>query len=151
MKVREGTLKDLNQLTDLRLQFAMFEQQFMPGSKVKSHNSLKKETKELLAKSDTKFLVVEEKDQILGYLNFFIYPEFKDKIFVGELLIETAARKKGTASLLFNHLKKWAKSDKRKIIRLNVAKLNQKAIKFFNKMGFNKFESDYLSLEKKLD
>lgn len=29
--------------------------------------------------------------------------------------------------------------------------LNEEALKFFSKMGFNKFESDYISLERKLD
>lgn len=149
MKVREGTLKDLEQLTNLRSEFALFEQEYLPGSEVKSNDSLKKETKELLGKNDTTFLVVEEKDKILGYLNFFIYPEFKDKIFVGELFIETAARRKGTASLLFERLLEWAKINNRKIIRLNVAKLNKKAIKFFNKIGFKIFKSDYINLEKK--
>ncbi len=150
MKVRFATEKDLDQLTNLRSSFALFEQKYLPQSSIKNNNLLKKETKELLAKKDTKFLVAEE-DKILGYLNFFIYSEFKDKIFVGELFVEPAARRKGIANMLFEKLIRWTKDHDRKIIRLNVAKLNKKAIKFFKRMGFDKFESDYLSLEKSLD
>lgn len=150
MKVRAGVKKDLAQITNLRLEFALFEQEYLPGSAIKNNNLLKEETKELLSKNDTKFLVVEEQDKILGYLNFFIYPEFKDKIFIGELYVDSAQRKQGIGQLLIEVLLDWARKNKKKTLRLNISKLNTQALDFFNKNGFKEVSSDYINLEKSI-
>lgn len=153
MIIKIANLADLERLNMLRLEFNLFEQKYIPGFKIDPNDksfekNLKKETKEFLEKNNPKILICKDKDKTLGYLSFFVYPEFKTKIFIGELYVYHSARRKGIGKLLLQFLIEWARKNRRKILHLNVSKLNKEALNLFKKIGFKEISTNYISLEK---
>ena len=152
MKIYQARLKDLQQLTELRLEFALFEQKYVPGLSVETNNKtylnrLRQETQDAIVKKNPIFLLAEAENQLYGYVNLFTYPDFKDKVFMGELVVKLGKRRGGIASNLLNYSVRWARDHKKNILNLTVSKNNKNAFRFFKKYGFQPVQSNYINLE----
>ena len=152
MKIHQANPKDLEQLTALRLDFALFEQKYVPGYSVEVDNKaylnrLRQETQNAIVKRDPIFLLAEAENQLCGYINLFIYPDFKDKVFMGELFVKPDKRRSGTATNLLNSSIQWIKNHRKKILHLTVSKNNENGVRFFKKYGFKRVQSNYINLE----
>lgn len=152
MRIRQATLKDLQQLTELRLEFALFEQKYVPGQSVEGDDKsyldiLRQETRDAIVKKNPIFLLAEAENQLCGYVSLFIYPDFKDKVFMGELFIKPDRRRSGIASDILNCSIQWAKNHGRNIFHLTVSKNNKNALKLFQKYGFKPVKSSYINFE----
>lgn len=152
MKIKQAQSRDLEKLSQLRFKFALFEQKYIPGSLVKESdprikNEIYQETKEALNKKKPIFFIVEDKEELAGYMNIFLYPDFKDKVFIGELYINEVIRNKGVANKLLKFLTDWIRKEDKNIIHVSVSKANKLALKFFQKEGFKKVTTNYINLE----
>lgn len=152
MKIRQAKLKDLEQLVGLRLDFAVFEQKYIPGLSAKKHDKnfqtrLYEETKEAVEKNSPVFFVAEDEGELAGYANLFVYPDFKNKAFIGELFIKADRRNRGIAQAIIEFLIKWIKSHKRNMLQVAVAEKNSEILSLFKKKGFKKIKSNHINLE----
>ena len=149
MKIRFAEIRDIEQLAKLRLEFALFEQKFVPGLSVntKAQDRLKRELSEAFRNKNPKFFVVEEREELIGYTNIFLYPDFKHKAFMGELFVKDIRRNTGVATALLEFLIKWIKRNKKSIIHTTVSKRNKEALSFFAKMDFKRTKSEFVNLE----
>lgn len=152
MKIRQAKVKDLQQLTELRLEFALFEQKYVPGYSIEANNKtylnkLRQETRDAIVKKNSIFLLAEAENQLYGYINLFIYPDFKDKVFMGELFVKSDKRRSGIASDLLNSSIQWTKNHRKNILHLTVSKNNKNGFRFFKKYGFKRVQSNYINLE----
>jgi len=84
---------------------------------------------------DRVIYAISENDNIVGYL---IWKRYKKEPYflLEKMAIDSAVRGKGVGSKLLSALIDKAKKEKRNI-RLRVAKINEIAIKFYKKYGFN--------------
>lgn len=152
MKIHQANPKDLEQLTALRLEFALFEQKYVPGLSVETDNKtylnrLRQETRDAILKENPIFLLAEAENQLYGYINLFIYPDFRDKVFMGELFVKPDKRRSGIASNLLNYGIQWTKNHRKNTLHLTVSKNNKNAFRFFKKYGFKLIQSNYINLE----
>ncbi|MBS3059878.1 MAG: GNAT family N-acetyltransferase, partial [DPANN group archaeon] len=85
--------------------------------------------RELQAHPD-EFLVAEENDEILGWLQY-AEEEKNDTTSIHDLIVDAKHRNKGVASALIEKV-----SENKKEIRLEVNEKNTGAIKLFEKLGF---------------
>lgn len=151
MKIRQAKIYDLEQLSELRSEFALFEQKYVPDLSVQNDRDLKKrlsaEIRQAIKNKNPVFFLVEDKGEIMGYTNIFLYPDFKNKIFMGELFIKPDRRNSGIGQSLIEFLMNWVKNHKRDIIHVTIAKTNKRAHSLFKKKGFHIIESNYVNLE----
>lgn len=152
MQIHLVSLKDLEQLTKLRSEFALFEQEYVPGLSVETDTKtylarLRQETRDAILKKNPIFLLAKVENQLYGYMNLFIYPDFKDKVFLGELFVKPDRRRDGIASNLLNYSIQWARNHKKNTFHLTVSKNNKSALGFFKKYGFKQVQSNYINFE----
>ena len=145
MKIRKARGKDINEFIDLRKKtFREFK-----FKKIKNEEkNIKKEFSNFLESSKKLFLVVNEKDKIIGYLiATFLSNVWQKSVYLDDIFVEKGFRRKMIASNLMSELIKNAKQRKIKKIKLGVDVKNKKAILFYKRFGFN---IKYHEMEKKL-
>ncbi len=82
--------------------------------------------------SQYKTLILEEKSKIIGFI---IYTIVEDEMEIIDLVIDNNYRHQGLGTLLLNEILKNESNCKK--ITLEVRENNEKAIKFYEKNGFN--------------
>lgn len=82
--------------------------------------------------SQYKTLILEEKSEIIGFI---IYTIVEDEMEIIDLVIDNNYRHQGLGTLLLNEILKNESNCKK--ITLEVRENNEKAIKFYEKNGFN--------------
>lgn len=140
--IRKATIQDLNQLTNLFDQYAVF---YKNPSNYEKHYAYLKERLE--NNEATIFVATDEKDEkkLIGFA--LIYVTFSslalNKILIlNDLFVDTSARKKGIGEKLILATVEFAKELGANDIRLRTAKNNTVAQKLYHKMGF--IREDYL-------
>lgn len=81
------------------------------------------------------FIVVEEKDKIIGFC-YLVVPKFYRPIAYIGIAVDKKHRKKDIASQMFYHVARWAVSQHLQYIIADVWSWNLGSIKFFFKLGF---------------
>jgi len=94
-----------------------------------------------LKSGDSKLLVAEKDDVVIGYLlgQSHSRPQFfqtKRCGFIGELTVMASERRSGVGTQLFSVYVEWAKKRKLPYINLFVAHGNKAGFSFWKKMGF---------------
>ena len=140
--IRKATTQDLDQLTNLFDQYAVFYKN--PSNYVRHHAYLKERLENNEA---TIFVATDEKnkEKLIGFA--LIYVTFSslalNKILIlNDLFVDSSARKKGIGEKLILETVEFAKELGANDIRLRTAKNNTVAQKLYHKMGF--IREDYL-------
>ena len=110
--------------------------------------NIKKEFSNFLKSPKKLFLVVEEKDKILGYLiATFLSNVWQKAVYLDDIFVEKGFRRKMIASNLMKELIKNTKQKNINKIKLGVNIKNKPAIKFYKNLNF---KIKYYEFEKKL-
>lgn len=120
MEILEMTLSDLEKIKDkLQNDYDEFW----------NENILRKE----LEDENSKYIVIKEKDKILGFAGVWISPVDAQ---ITNIVVKKDSRKNGIGSLLLERLIEIAKNAKQEVLRLEVNENNKPAINLYNKYGF---------------
>jgi len=146
--IEECSLKDINKLNEIGKK--TFYETFIHGTPAEdmekylrdnfTYNQLELEIKN----KNSRFYKVENDDKIIAYLklNFSIIPEnngFEEALEIQRIYIDKAYKGKGIGKRLIEKAVEIAKSKDLKYIWLGVWEKNSDAIKFYEKLGFNKY------------
>jgi len=145
MKIRKAKKKDLNEFKILRKE--TFREFKFKKTKNEEEN-IRKEFYNFLENSKKLFLVVDEKDKMIGYLIATLLSNVWQKsVYLDDIFIKKRFRRKGIACNLMKELIKNTKQKNIKKIKLGVDVKNKKAIKFYKNLNF---KTKYYELEKKI-
>ncbi|MTI71585.1 MAG: GNAT family N-acetyltransferase [Firmicutes bacterium] len=129
-----GKFLDMLKRLDAETKYMMFE----PKERKTNEDEMKKKIKETLD-SDSLILVVEDNNEIIGYLS--VERGFANRIkHSGYIVIGilNSYRGKGIGTKLFEHLEKWATENNITRLELTVMTNNESGIRLYEKMGFKK-------------
>jgi ribosomal protein S18 acetylase RimI-like enzyme len=133
MIIRQATLNDLDQLSQLFGQYRVFyEQPFEP-------DACRKFLEERLSKEESVIFIALDKDAYAGFTQ--LYPSFSSvglkKIWIlNDLFVSGEHRQKGIAQALITHVTAYSKTTGRKKVVLSTAYDNFNAQKLYEKLGF---------------
>jgi ribosomal protein S18 acetylase RimI-like enzyme len=153
MKIRKAKLEDLDEVVKLSLEE---ERHFKRQEKddiyaLKNKRSHVKIAKNKIIKKEKVVVVAEDNGKLVGYLYGGIWRTPSCKItkrgVLDDIFILTKYRDKGTGTKLAEAFFNWLKERKIKHIVLYVSKINEKAIKLYERIGF---KINYFEMLKKL-
>lgn len=147
-KIRKAEPRDINEIIKLCAEHAELEQaEFSPVEKAE------KLAEFLFSDSPPVFcLVVESENEILGYTTFM--PEFSTweadyYIYMDCLFLRPQARNLGIGEQLIKEIAKFAKSRNIQQIQWHTPSFNERAIKFYKRIGANSKEKTRFFLDEK--
>tara|TARA_Y100000310_G_C20099079_1_gene541850 strand:+ start:60 stop:506 length:447 start_codon:yes stop_codon:yes gene_type:complete len=136
MEIRKAIRKDLNEFIKLRSEYI---ESINKQNRTKEKPDKKKIRKEFenFLKNNKIILFVILDNQIMGYIagNIFENPWRKGG-YIDDLYVYKKFRKKGMASKLIKEFLNQLKKRKINTCQLGVSKINKKAIKLYEKIGF---------------
>ena len=133
MMIRQATLNDLDQLSQLFGQYRVFYGQ--PFEPALCRNFLE----ERLDKEESVIFIALDKNDYAGFTQ--LYPSFSSvgmkKIWIlNDLFVAAGHRRKGIAKALINHVIGYSKTSGKKKVVLSTAYDNLNAQKLYEKLGF---------------
>lgn len=142
--IREFKKEDLPVIIILSKEMADLHYQIDRYYQSSTEMNLEEDLKEWLKDKNSKIFIAEKDGQVIGYARGTIEeaPYYSRSKMVGQidnLIINAAHRERGVGKRLFYELRNWFKKRNVQDLRLNVDSRNQIAIKFWEKMGFEKF------------
>ena len=112
---------------------------FKLGSTKYSNDELKK----IIADDDSPIFVAIEGGKVIGYAFLQIKKVENNRslenckyIYIDDICVDEKSRGKGVATMIFNRVKEYSKEINCDYLRLNVWKGNEKALKFYEGLGF---------------
>lgn len=150
--IRETKNQDVEQLLELRTEFAQFERKFDNSLEFNPETSrkLRKEILDSFENDSIVFLVGENNGVIAGYITLHFYPDLPKVAYIGELFVATPERRKGIGESLVAKAFERARGKGAKEVKLRTYKDNNSAIKFFRKIGFEQEETKTILLSYKI-
>jgi len=133
MNIRQATITDLEQLSNLFAQYRKFyEQPFEPGK-------AKQFLEERMSREESVLFIAIENGEQTGFTQ--LYPSFSSvgmrRIWIlNDLFVSSNHRQKGIAQLLVKHVLEYSKATDRKKVVLSTAYDNFNAQKLYEKLGF---------------
>ena len=142
MKIRKASLKDLEEIKKLNQELFYHDLNFDNTLDVKWPDKNKNYYKKRITNKDSLALVVESEKKIIGYLFGAItdaqnYRTIKKIAELENMLILQEHRGKGIGKRLIKEFIGWAKSKKRKRIKVIASAQNQQAIAVYKNSGFS--------------
>lgn len=146
LKIREASINDYNSIKSLVFEVYKLHLENRPDVYVKIDNPLEKQKfNEILDDENVRVLVVEntKNKEILAYSIVKIMKPLnpmliqKSFMFIDDVCVTKACKRKGIGKLLFEHIVNFAKQKGVSSIRLNVWEFNKAAFKFYKKMGMS--------------
>lgn len=133
MTIRQASIEDLDQLSNLFAQYRSFYEQ--PYER----EAAKQFLKERLSNKESIVFIALENDIQTGFTQ--LYPSFSSvglkKIWIlNDLFVAEEHRKKGIARALINHVIAYSKATERKKVVLSTAYTNVNAQKLYERLGF---------------
>ena len=146
--IRKAEIKDINDLINLLHAVHDIHRDARPDIfKDGTTKYDKQDLKEIINDEKRPIFVYELNKKVVGYV-FSIIKSIKndknledyDYLFIDDICVLEDYRDKGIGSELYSYVKKFAKMQKLKSIRLNVWNFNEKAYFFYKKQGMNVLE-----------
>jgi len=138
MNIRKVKKSDLGELIKIKI-LESKDYRLMLGRLIKKpkEKEIRKDLEKMFKNKKEVLFVAEEKG-IKGYIHLSIYKNYWNSgIFIEDLFVTKEQRNKGFASKLIKEAIKIKRERKLKEVSLNVSTKNKKAIKLYQKMGFN--------------
>ncbi len=144
LQIRKARLYDAEALAKLYLQFWEPHKKADPLLEFKKRITLQNQiesAKRNIKKKNNYILVASEKDQIIGFIEFFIKKnekgfEIKEYGYLNSATTDKDHRGKGVAKILTYEALKLLKAKKIKYVRTNVYNTNNIAMNVWMKLGF---------------
>lgn len=144
MKIRKATIKDLDAISKLFLEYDIYEKSLDKKRKVDSFNKIKKQTAKYLKNPDFVFLVIEENKEVLGVQSLDVRKRGKDNLgTLHTMIITKKVRGKGYGHKLFKAAIKYFKSKKCVSVSSLVEASNKPAQKYWKRQGFSLYGPVY--------
>jgi ribosomal protein S18 acetylase RimI-like enzyme len=153
MKIRIAKKEDINSLIELwegyeKFHLDLTQEDYMKKFLQTNKNAIpemKKYFKKKISSEDTDILIVEDSKKIVGFILLSIYDsspiaEVKKYGHIGYFFVKENLRGKGIGGKIYKKSLEWFNNKNVKRISLEVNFLNERAIKFYRKLGFKKFE-----------
>ena len=143
--IRRAENKDVERIIELLLQIDLIHHEGRPDLFKIGKKYAEEELFSIIKSENTPVLVcVDENDRVLGYA-ICIYKRLKNDtlltdiktLYLDDLCVDEACRGKGIGKALYNEVIKLAKESGCYNVTLNVWAFNEKAYKFYKKLGFN--------------
>ena len=130
--IRKIEEHDFPVLIALFKEFALFEK--LPEKMTNSVEQMLEEKDYL-----TGFVVVNNADEILGYVTYFFdyYTWIGKSLYMDDLYVRPNFRSTGVGTMLINEVIAFAKAENCKKLRWQVSEWNQPAIDFYKSLGAN--------------
>ncbi len=148
MKIRKATIKDLETIQKLNTKLCTKECEEFDGTLVPDYPL----TEEVKGKLEKRILgdlsavfVVEVENKIIGYIVGGIqkdenYRNVKNICGLGGFWVDEEYRNEGVGSKLFEEFQRWCENKDTSRLQVTVSSQNLKAIKFYKKEGFEKYD-----------
>lgn len=138
MNIRKAKFKDIeNNLLNLYIQGFEYHKNIRPDIfSNKTKIGLKEELKTTINNSN--LLVLEKKENVIGYIVYQIKEKHDKMIWVDQLIIDENNRRLGYGKLLLEKIKEIAKEKNCKRIELSCWAFNQNAIDMYEHIGYKK-------------
>jgi N-acetylglutamate synthase-like GNAT family acetyltransferase len=137
MKIRKATKKDLKEITELSYEYGQFENKLDKNIEIEKDLKKLQKIQEKWMCLGTKYILAQEKDEILGVLSFNIDKRGKEKIGILHTLIVTKeARGKGYGGELVKYALNYFKENRCTRVRTFAHFANKNAQKFWKSKGF---------------
>jgi RimJ/RimL family protein N-acetyltransferase len=138
MNIRHIRLEDAEQFANLLVSVDSSNMMlFEPGERKTSRDQEEQRIESILFQANSTIIVAEEADRLIGYLLVLggqkIRKRHSGHIVTGVL---EEFRGKGIGALLFNESLQWAKEAGVTRFELTVIKSNERAVKFYENLGF---------------
>jgi len=148
MKIRKANKKDFEDYKILRKESLEYYKKISDQKLRFSDKQIKSEFKAILSNPKRVLFIIEEDKNIKGFvIGTLIKNNYQYSTYLDEIYVDRNSRRKGFSKLLLNEFAKWSKLKKAKIMRLGVNVNNKKAMKLYNKIGF---EIKHYEMEKRL-
>jgi|SRR3989344_642105 len=148
MKIRKADKKDFEDYKILRKESLEYYKKISDEKLRFSDKQIKNEFREILSNPKRVLLIIEEDKTIKGFIiGTLIKNNYQCNSYLDEIYVDKNFRRKGLSKLLLNEFAKWSKLKKAKIMRLGVNVNNKKAMKLYNKIGF---EIKHYEMKKRL-
>lgn len=136
-------IKEINQLEEVRFLLTMFNEYVYPNISMRV-DSLEKYAEKLYTNAEV--ISIEINNEVLGFAAFYINDRNNRVAYISQII----SKRKGFGSIILDYIVDKAISNQIKVIRLEVYKYNDIAIKFYKKHCFDlkKVNSDFLILER---
>ncbi len=153
MKIREAEEKDMDNIFDLACEFEDYldELESTPESERISKDRMKNVLLEGFTDSKHVILLAEEESGIVGFSDFWVYPEFihgGNSAYLNNLFITEKFRRSGIGSSLLSETLKRAKEMNAVALHISVLPENKIAQNFYRKNGI---DWEIIMFEKKLE
>jgi len=145
IKIRKATVRDFEQLRDLRRDFYLFEsKKDKLCRKEYAYNGMPQSLARNLRSKKIAYFVAEKDKELVGYIGAQIekMPAFKvpkKRVHLFNLYMKEDYRSKGIGKKLIAEGNKWARSKGIKLVMLYVYWWNTKARKLYNNLGFKDY------------
>jgi len=143
MIIRIAEEKDIDKIVELIILFEKAIEEIYQGdfSGINiDKNNIKKVLIEGFNDKYHVFLVIEEKQELIGFGDMWIYPEFGHagySAYLQNFFVKKEYQNKGYGTKLLNKLMEIAKSKKATAFHITTSFKNKKAIALYKKMGFS--------------
>lgn len=144
LTIRKAELEDFTAIYDLIHELAVFEQAPQEPS-----NPMKRFIEEGTCKNPRFHVIVAEENNVLAgmALYYFGYSSWKGSmLYLDDLIVKEAYRRKGIGKLLMDELLKIAKEEKINQLRWHVLDWNESAIRFYKKYPVS-FDSTWVTVK----
>lgn len=142
IRIRKATVRDFEQLRDLKREFYLFEGKMDHLSrKDYAYNGLPQHLGKSLRSKNVAYFVAEKNKEIIGYAGAQIekcpaWKLSKKRVHIFNIFMKKPYRKKGIGRKLVHASAKWAKSKGIKQLVLYTYWWNQRAKKLYDDLGF---------------
>ena len=145
MKIRKADRRDFGEFVELRKQtFREANLKKLKDEEIK----IKKEFNDFLKSPKKLFFIIENENEVLGYLiGTFLSNVWKKSIYLDDVFVKKTFRRKGFASKLIKEFIKKGRQKRINEIRLGVDIKNKRAIELYKKLGFKIY---HYEMKKKL-
>ncbi len=145
MKIRKATTKDIERINEIYSEGALQEikLQYHKYSNTKISEEVefeikkhKKTIRKNLKAKKQHWVVLEEKEKVLGFGSLYIW---RDKAVIESVYISKEYQKKGYGTIILKYLINWIKLNKVKHIESNLFIKNKPSLKLHQKLGFKAY------------
>lgn len=152
IKVKVAEKKDLKEFAKLRLEANRYAARFDKNVIVSKNSlaNLEKLTEKEFEDPRIMYLLVLDRDKMIGIAILSLPVGIDKSAFLGELFIEGEYRGRGVGRLLLEGAMSIAKKKGFENFELTVAKSNKQAQEFYRNLGFRPKKREYLLFQKSL-
>lgn len=146
MKIRKATIKDIQRIAELGIEYGKYEHSLDSSVKIDTLNEEKRMTLKFFKDKEIEWFVLEDDSKVVGFVSLSVERRAKVKRAVFHtIFVEKEYRGKGEGTRLLKHALDYLKKKGCVSIRSFAYPKNKKAAEYYKKLGFDVSLGYYLS------